>query len=141
MEEQKNNGYEIISRITTGTGFNTVLGHKPTAMNGYQYVTWTENNRGFDCGHYFGTIQEARLDLIVRGAREFSLDLDHIYSEKHTLEDIEAVLQSLVKESDVEKLMKDKSFLSRAYHEILKIDYEYDAVVCAIEKIITSKYF
>lgn len=139
-EKEMNENYEIISRVTTGTGFNTVLGYNENAIEGYKYVTWTENSRGFDVGHYFGDLQKARLDLIQRSAREFNIDLGHVYYEQFALEDIEGSLGTLVSEKDVQELMRDKTFVSLAYDRYMSIEDTNDAILDELEKIIPSKY-
>ncbi len=142
MNENKemNGKYEIISRVTTGTGFNTVLGVNNNAMNGYEYVTWTENSRGFDNGHYFGDLQSARMDMLLRASNEFNIDLEHEFYEKFILEDIEANLRQLVNKNDVKELMNTKEFISLAYHKYMKHDNIDDTFLDTLESIIPSRF-
>ena len=49
-----NGKYTIINKVVTGTGFNVVLGiNESHPIKEYRYVTWTQNDRGYDVGHYF----------------------------------------------------------------------------------------
>ena len=56
-----NGKYTIINKVVTGTGFNVVLGiNENHPIKEYRYVTWTQNDRGYDVGHYFGNLKEAQ---------------------------------------------------------------------------------
>lgn len=56
-----NGKYTIINKVVTGTGFNVVLGiNESHPIKEYRYVTWTQNDRGYDVGHYFGNLKEAQ---------------------------------------------------------------------------------
>ena len=53
-----NGKYTIINKVVTGTGFNVVLGiNESHPIKEYRYVTWTQNDRGYDVGHYFGNLK------------------------------------------------------------------------------------
>jgi len=137
---EMNGKYQIISRISSGTGFNTVLGYNEKAMEGYEYVTWIENSRGFDSGHYFGSKKEAQIDFINRGARGLGIDLDHVYYEKQAIETIENALSELFSKKDVESLLKNKQFMGIAYDKYLSFDDSDPTVVELMRDLNPSDY-
>lgn len=48
-----NGKYTIINKVVTGTGFNVVLGiNESHPIKEYRYVTWTQNDRGYDVWYY-----------------------------------------------------------------------------------------
>ena len=69
-----NGKYTIINKVVTGTGFNVVLGiNENHPIKEYRYVTWTQNDRGYDVGHYFGNLKEAQA--------EFMSQANHLYKK------------------------------------------------------------
>ena len=71
-----NGKYTIINKVVTGTGFNVVLGiNESHPIKEYRYVTWTQNDRGYDVGHYFGNLKEAQADMLERASNELNIDL------------------------------------------------------------------
>lgn len=138
--EEMNEKYKIIAKVITGTGFDYVLGQKETKYHGNEYVTWIKNSRGYDNGHYFSDLKEARLDLIERSAREFDIDLESVYFQKFALENIENALSELYSQRDVETLMKNKEFVSLAYHEYMKTNEPDQALVEILEDLNPDKY-
>lgn len=139
--KEMNGKYEIIAKMTTGTGFDAVLGQKESSSYGNEYVTWIKNSRGYDQGHYFNDLQDARLDLIERSAYCFDLDLESQYFEQFALEEIENALRCSHTSYEVQKLLENSEFMSLAYHEYMKMDEEVDlALVEMLNELEPEKY-
>lgn len=118
-----NGHYKIESKIITWTGFNVVLGVYEQAMNGYQYVTWTENSRGYDRGHYFANKQDAIIDMFERGVDTLGVNLHEKYRDDLAIEDITVGLREFLSEDEIEHIVQNQDFMSAAYHRYWKIDF------------------
>lgn len=63
---EKNGNYEILHSINLNGEYGIVLGENKDAIEGYRYVTWIKNDRGYDQGHYFGNKKQAYVSLLER---------------------------------------------------------------------------
>lgn len=119
---EKNGGYNIISRMELGNDFAYVLGENKEAIKGYRYVTWIQNSRGYDQGCYFEDKKQAYVSLLERSASSVGVSLESYYFEKSAFEDIEAVMNKIpdVTSEKVSVLMKDEHFRAIAYSQFLK---------------------
>lgn len=121
---EKNAGYEILHSINLNGEFGIVLGENKNAIEGYQFVTWINNSRGYDQGCYFSDKKQAYVSLLERIARTIGVDLENYYFQKSAFEDIEAIMNTIpdVTMEQVSALMKDKRFKAIAYNQFLKSD-------------------
>lgn len=119
---EKNAGYEILHSINANKEFGVVLGENKNAIEGYRYVTWIKNSRGYDQGCYFGDKEQAIVSLFERGASSLGVSLESYYFQKAAFEDIEGVMNTIpeLTEAQVNNLLEDDEFRSIAYHEFLK---------------------
>ncbi len=117
-----NGKYKIINRMETETGFNYVIGENLNALQGYQYVTWIQNERGYDSGHYFGNLKNAQIDLLERSAKEMDVNLESHYFKKFAMEDIKSALYSISSPKIAGELFKDKDLMDSLYHDYMKSD-------------------
>lgn len=106
---EKNGNYEILHSINLNGEYGIVLGENKDAIEGYRYVTWIKNDRGYDQGHYFGNKKQAYVSLLERSASSVEISLNSYYYKQAAFEDIEAI-------------MKDKRFKAIAYNQFLKSD-------------------
>ncbi|WP_304841968.1 hypothetical protein [Dubosiella newyorkensis] len=118
---EKNAGYEILHSINLNGEFGIVLGENKNAIEGYQFVTWINNSRGYDQGCYFSDKKQAYVSLLERIARTIGVDLENYYFQKSAFEDIEAIMNTIpsVTMEQAGELMKDERFKSIAYHQFL----------------------
>lgn len=119
---EKNGNYEILHSINLNGEYGIVLGENKDAIEGYRYVTWIKNDRGYDQGNYFGDKEQAYVSLLERSASTVGLSLESYYFQKSAFEDIEAIMNTIpdITEEQVNFLMKDEHFRTIAYHEFLK---------------------
>lgn len=116
-------GFMIKNRMSTGTGFDYVLGEKNTKY-GKQFVTWVANDRGYDAGHYFTNLRSAQKDLIQRCANEMDVDLSVDHERKFILANIEDALYNCVDDIDrIRELMGDEEFMALAYNNYVNHEF------------------
>ena len=121
---EKNGNYEILHSINLNGEYGIVLGENKDAIEGYRYVTWIKNDRGYDQGHYFGNKKQAYVSLLERSASSVEISLNSYYYKQAAFEDIEAIMNTIpdVTMEQVSALMKDKRFKAIAYNQFLKSD-------------------
>lgn len=121
---EKNAGYEILHSINLNGEFGIVLGENKNAIEGYQFVTWINNSRGYDQGCYFSDKKQAYVSLLERSASSVEISLNSYYYKQAAFEDIEAIMNTIpdVTMEQVSALMKDKRFKAIAYNQFLKSD-------------------
>ncbi len=118
----KNAGYEILHSINLNGQSSIVMGENKDAIEGYQYVTWVKNDRGYDQGSYFGNKQDAYVSLLERSASSIGISLENHYYKKSAFEDIEAIMNTIpdIPKEEITTLISDEHFKSIAYHEYLE---------------------
>lgn len=125
-----NGKYTIINKVVTGTGFNVVLGiNESHPIKEYRYVTWTQNDRGYDVGHYFGNLKEAQADMLERASNELNIDLHEKWYNEFMENDILCALSEFLSDDEVEQLKNDKEFMSQANHLYKKADIGVDQAI------------
>ena len=125
-----NGKYIIINKVVTGTGFNVVLGvNESHPIEAYRYVTWTQNDRGYDVGHYFGNLKEAQADMLERASNELNIDLHEKWYNEFMENDILCALSEFLSDDEVEQLKNDKEFMSQANHLYKKADIGVDQAI------------
>ena len=125
-----NGKYTIINKVVTGTGFNVVLGiNENHPIKEYRYVTWTQNDRGYDVGHYFGNLKEAQADMLERASNELNIDLHEKWYNEFMENDILCALSEFLSDDEVEQLKNDKEFMSQANHLYKKADIGVDQAI------------
>lgn len=125
-----NGKYTIINKAVTGTGFNVVLGiNESHPIKEYRYVTWTQNDRGYDVGHYFGNLKEAQADMLERASNELNIDLHEKWYNEFMENDILCALSEFLSDDEVEQLKNDKEFMSQANHLYKKADIGVDQAI------------
>lgn len=141
MEKRINAGYEIINAMQLknqfGTEMEVVMGFNEKAAS--PYVTWAyyPNTNCYDHGHYFGTKEAVTRDFFERGMNEMALDLRAEYRKEATIEAIEGELNWNFNKEQVEGLLLNEDFMSRAIHKYDNIDHsaENEALRDAVEDI------
>lgn len=119
---EKNAGYEILHSINLNGQSSIVMGEKKDAIEGYQYVTWIKNDRGYDQGSYFGNKQDAYVSLLERSASSIGISLENYYFQKAAFQEIETIMYNTqdIPQEEITTLMSDEHFRSIAYHQYLK---------------------
>lgn len=125
-----NGKYIIINKVVTGTGFNVVLGvNESHPIEAYRYVTWTQNDRGYDVGHYFGNLKEAQEDMLECATDEMNIDLHGKWYNEFMENDILCALSEFLSDAEVEELRNDKEFMEQAIHFYQKADIGVDQAI------------
>lgn len=119
---KKNAGYEILHSINLNGKSSIVMGENKDAIEGYQYVTWVENDRGYDQGSYFGNKQDAYVSLLERSASSIGISLESYYFKKAAFQEIETIMYATpdISKEEITTLMSDERFKSIAYNQYLK---------------------
>ncbi|MCR0531829.1 hypothetical protein MKC55_21000 [[Clostridium] innocuum] len=125
-----NGKYTIINKVVTGTGFNVVLGmNESHPIEEYRYVTWTQNNRGYDVGHYFSNLKEAQADMLERASNEMNIDLHEKWYNEFMENDIVCALSEFLSDTEVEELKNNKEFMAQAVRLYQKADVGVDQAI------------
>lgn len=92
-------------------------------------MTWTQNDRGYDVGHYFGNLKEAQADMLERASNELNIDLHEKWYNEFMENDILCALSEFLSDDEVEQLKNDKEFMSQANHLYKKADIGVDQAI------------
>lgn len=125
-----NGNYQIINKVSTGTGFDIVLATKEHyPISEYRYVTWIQNDRGYDAGHYFDSLKEAQFDMIERASNIMHLDLHEKWYNEFVENDITSALSEFLSVDEVKELKNNDEFMANAKHQYLKADVGVDQAI------------
>ena len=126
LQPEKNAGFRIVDKVQLSSGFGVVLGEKKSAFGQMEYVTWLQNARGFDRGHYYTNKNEAKLDFVKRVASELNVDLGEAFRNEWAVGDIESALLEFLRDKECNELMKNGDFMARAKHIYWNVDHSYE---------------
>lgn len=123
---EMNVGYKITDKVQLDDEFGVVMGHKENAMHGYEYVTWIQNDRGYDHGYYYSDKKRALESMMERAALLGGVDLRDKYANEFAEGDIEAALMEFLGTEEASLLLRNKNFIESALETYFDMDRSYE---------------
>ena len=143
--DEYNEKYKIIVKIENADSeFGFVIGYNKNAIEHYKYATWLKNSRGYDSGHYFNDLVEAKKDLVERYTNFENIDLRSEWYHEYVINDISSAMDKLCDYNQEKKniFLNNHSFISKAIHEYNKLDLGVDeSIIDMLENLMNAEEF